>query len=348
MNGAARTGLGVLLWVVAVGMVLFLLRTVPLAEVWVVLRRLDGTALLILAAVNGLVLVTLNGRWWLILLGLGYRLPFLRLLGHRLAAFGVSYFTPGPHFGGEPVQVLLVERDHGVPRATAVAAVTLDKTVEMLVNFAFLVGGITAVLHSQLFGDAVGGEALLFALVLLALPGLLLLAIWQEWYPLSRTIVWIRRWPLWGRHSAWLQRLHHGIRASEKEAAQFCHRAPHALWAAFVISVLGWGTMIGEYWLMLRFLGMTLTPLQAITLLTAARIAILLPLPGGLGSLEASQVFALGLMGGSAAAGISISVLIRARDVLLGLLGLWWGARHLPGRLRPLAHPSRANRVINE
>ena len=60
----------------------------------------------------------------------------------------------------------------------------------------------------------------------------------------------------------------------------------------------------------------------AIISLTAARIAFLTPLPGGLGALEASQVFAMGALGFNPALGISISLWIRSRDVLLALLGL--------------------------
>jgi hypothetical protein len=44
-----------------------------------------------------------------------------------------------------------------------------------------------------------------------------------------------------------------------------------------------------------------------------------------LGSLEASQVLAMGLIGVTPAAGIALSLVIRARDVLLGVSGLWLG-----------------------
>ena len=89
--------------------------------------------------------------------------------------------------------------------------------------------------------------------------------------------------------------------------------------------MVSWLTILGEYWLMLHVLGLNLTPVQAISILTAARLAILLPLPGGLGALEASQALTLGLLGINPAAGISLSLLIRIRDVALGGLGLWWG-----------------------
>jgi uncharacterized membrane protein YbhN (UPF0104 family) len=94
------------------------------------------------------------------------------------------------------------------------------------------------------------------------------------------------------------------------------------------ISVLSWIAIIGEYGLALRFLGQNVTLAQTISALVAARFAILLPMPGGLGTLEASQVLALGALGLNPAVGISLSLLIRIRDVTLGGLGLWYfGAR---------------------
>jgi hypothetical protein len=49
------------------------------------------------------------------------------------------------------------------------------------------------------------------------------------------------------------------------------------------------------------------------------------PIPAGLGLLEASQVMALQRFGFSAAIGLSASLLIRGRDLALGLTGLWLG-----------------------
>ena len=338
-------------WLLAVALVALVVRSVPLGEAWAALRGLTVWTVLVLVVMNGLVLVSLNGRWWVILWGLGYRLPFWRLLGHRLAAFGVSYFTPGPHFGGEPVQVLLVEREHGVPRTTAVAAVTLDKTLELLVNFTFLLGGVTAVLQSQLFGSMVGGEAMLFAVGMLALPVLLLVAIWRDWQPITRLVGWVAEWHWWEKRPLFQQKLHRwtaGIQNSESQASQLFQQSPGSLWAAFGISIVGWLLIIVEYWFMIRFLGINLSALQTIAMLTAARIAILLPLPGGLGTLEASQVLALSAMGLNTGVGLSISLLIRVRDVLLGLVGLWWGVRHLNlNFLRQKQHPSPTNGVMN-
>jgi uncharacterized protein (TIRG00374 family) len=303
------------------------LRTIPLQEVWTALTRLGLLQILALIAANVVVLLLFSGRWWLILRAQGYSIPYLTLVGYRLAAFGVSYFTPGPQFGGEPLQVHLVERRHHVPRSAAISTVTLDKSLELVSNFAFLSLGVVAILQWQVFPGMVGKQAMFFALVLLVLSAGFLLAIWAGQHPVSG--LWqlgasIRIKPN-HQSSSIPQRVYQTIKESEKQATDFCHNHPLTMGLALLLSVISWASIIGEYWLALHLLGLSLTPGQVVSALTAARIAFLLPMPGGLGALEASQVLALNALGLNPAVGISLSLLIRARDVALGGLGLWWG-----------------------
>ncbi len=315
-------------WLLALGLLWLVGRTIPLAGTWAALRRLRGWQIVALLAANGLVLLAMNGRWAIILRGQGYHVPWLTLLGYRLAAFGLSYFTPGPQFGGEPAQVYFLERDHGIPRPAAVAALAVDKAQELTVNFAFLAAGVLVVLQGGLFAGVVGMEAALFALGLLALPVFFLAALGIGRRPVSGLLLMAgKARPLQDRPA--YQKIIQTAQESEAQVAQLTRAAPLFLVGAFFVSLLGWLALIGEFWLMMTFLGLPLTAVQTITALTAARIAFLLPLPGGLGTLEASQVLVLGMMGFDPALGISASLLIRARDVLLGGLGLWWGGRQL-------------------
>ena len=112
------------------------------------------------------------------------------------------------------------------------------------------------------------------------------------------------------------------IIVSERMAGAFTRRHPLALLAALGFSLLSWTGMAAEYFLMAGFLQAQLTAEQTLAALTAALFAFLMPLPGGLGALEASQVYVMTAFGHSAAVGIGISLLMRARDILNGGLGL--------------------------
>ena len=317
-------------WILALGLIVWVLSAVPLADTWTALRQLQWSQIMLLIALIGVILILLNGRWWIILRGHGQQIPFRSLFGYRLATFGVSYFTPGPHFGGEPLQVYLVEKEQHTPRATAIAAMSLDKSLELLVNFTFLFAGVIVIIQQRTLGDSVGAEAILFAGLLFLLPVGYLLAVWTQHRPLSWLVEQGMRWPFWKRKPDWLdrmQRAHRAVSNSEQETAIFCRRAPWAVALALLVSITAWVLMIGEFWLMVSFLGLRLSLVQLVTALTAARIAILLLLPGSIGALEASQAFAFGAMGLNPAIGISASLLIRARDIVVGMAGLGWGSK---------------------
>ena len=79
-------------------------------------------------------------------------------------------------------------------------------------------------------------------------------------------------------------------------------------------------------WLALLFLGLDLSMEGMVS---AARLAILLPFPTELVALEISQVLAPTALGFSAAEGAANGLLIRARDLLFGRVGLILTARCL-------------------
>lgn len=308
-----------LLFLLAAGLLLWVAATVSVTDALAALRQLSPVELLLLLAVNALIFLSFTARWWIFLRALGHRVPYLRLVGYRLTAFGISYFTPGPHFGGEPYQVYAVARHQRVPTPDAIAAVTLDKLLEMLINFAVLVAGALLLLVSRGGLDPwLERQLILYALLLLALPVSLLIALWQGRQPLRGLLRKLGRG--WA-DSPWGQ----ALVQSERQAAWLCRTHPMAVAWATATTLLSWAAMAAEFWLVTQWLGLGLTPLQAATALVAARIAILLPMPAGLGALEASQALAMSSLGLDPAYGVAIALLIRGRDVLLGLSGLALG-----------------------
>jgi len=286
------------------------------------------------------VIALLTTRWWLILRAQGHLLPYGMLVGYRLAAFGVSYFTPGPQVGGEPLQIYLLRSRHAVAGHVAIAAVAIDRLLDLLANFTFLAGGFLLVLRGGLLAGSVSSEAVWAMSTLLALPASYLLALRGGLHPLA----WfIARLPDGILHRGWAARLQHGFTNAEIQAAHFCRTRPLDLVFAMAISVLVWVAMAGEFFLALHFLGARLSISQVVAVLAMARLAFLSPSPGGLGAMEASLIWALPAVGTSSALAVSLGLLIRARDVILGGIGLWWGGlKSSQAMLQPL--PSRTGK----
>jgi uncharacterized membrane protein YbhN (UPF0104 family) len=119
------------------------------------------------------------------------------------------------------------------------------------------------------------------------------------------------------------------IAASERLAGTFCRRHLLSLLLAIATSLFAAVGMVSEFALIATFLDIRLPFWQTIAAWTAGWLSLLAPLPGGLGALEASQVFALGLFGVSAASAIGITLMMRGRDLLIGGLGLFLAGKSI-------------------
>lgn len=323
-SNARKILLNALLYTALIGLLWWALRNVPLADIWQALKGLRLWQIGLLLALDAVVILLMTARWWLIVRAEKRDAPFLRLVGYRLSAFGLSYFTPGPQVGGEPWQVIALQKNHGLTYARATAAVLMDKLVEFLVNFLLLAAGAWAVLRVGLISH--NGSSPLVSLtalgVVLSWPLVHIVLMYHRILPVSAVL---RAQPFFSKGSKTMRLLF----ASERLAANFCQRHLPALLGAVGVSLLAVLGIAAEYALMASFLGMRLTAMQILAALTALQLAFLMPLPGGLGALEASQVFALGFFGQPASAAIGLTLLQRARDLLNGGLGLLLAGRGL-------------------
>jgi uncharacterized protein (TIRG00374 family) len=268
--------------------------------------------------INAGVILAMTARWWIILRADNPGIPFLPLIRYRLAVFGLSYFTPGPQVGGEPLQIYYLKRNHGLTFARATSAVIMDKLLEFLANFILIGLGITAAVRVGMIpGDGIQALGSLIPMTaILVWPVVHLVLLYRGQYPISSLL---RAASPWIGNPAWVRL----ITVSERMASSFTRRKLPALLTALFFSIAAWAGMAAEYFLMADYLNANLSFEQLLAALTAAMLAFLMPLPGGLGALEASQVYAWTALGYTPAIGISISLIMRARDILNGGVGLF-------------------------
>lgn len=300
----------------------FAIRNAPLDEIWNTLRQLQLWQLATLLALNLFIYGLITFRWWIIVRAENRRIPYFPLLLVRVAVFGVSYFTFGPHVGGEPLQIFSLQRKYKLTFTHATASVIMDKLLELLANFFLLAVGLTAIMQAGILST--NGRS-----SWLSLSGLVLLCAWP---PLHIVFLYKRKYPVSAllRSIPFLKKDSKVVRfiaASERLAGTFCRRHLSSLIAAIGVSVFAAAGMVSEFALIVNFLDMRLPFWQTIAAWTAGWLSLLAPLPGGLGALEASQVFALGAFGISAASAIGVTLLMRARDLLIGGLGLLFASR---------------------
>lgn len=305
------------LWIalLVVGIFLFIwsFRSVPLDEILDVLASLNLWKISILLMVNVGILLVAPLRWWLILKAQNQDVPYLPLAAYRQAASAVSYFTPGQNFGGEPVQVLALQKHHQVTGSAALVSVTLDRAIELIGNLAVFIFGIAFVINTGMVtGFGLQGP-LLFALVFMFLLITYLFTLRSG----TRLIGGLLR-RFKGNFVA-------GLRSAEEQLGDLIRKQPTLFAAGLACSALVWVALYFEFWLALDFLGLRLDLSQLVVVVTAGRVALLAPTPGALGALEASQMLAVQALGFDPAFGLSLGLLIRARDVLFALVGLIFG-----------------------
>jgi uncharacterized protein (TIRG00374 family) len=318
------------------GLLFWAWRGVSPADVSAAIGRWGWLQWLLFVALNLFILGAMCWRWSLILRRMGYSVGFAALVRYRMGANTLSYITPGPQFGGEPLQVHCLVARHQVPPEAASASVAVDRLMELMGSLLFLSLGGSFVLPLLMADTTVilPVTAVMTGVVLVI--GVLLYTIATGHAPLSwlsgRAVQWIG----WQNGAASLVTF---LQACERQVAGILTDRLLG-WYAFG-GLLQWLGFLAEIWMIYTFMGAPMNAAALLTVAVAARLAFLLPLPGGLGGLEASQMLALTSLGGDAAVAAAACGIMRARDLVLisigaGLAVRWMRAPYGGNSYRPL------------
>jgi len=255
------------------------LRGMPWGEAWGRLTGIGPGGLLILLGLNMAMLPLMTVRWWQLLQALGAPVGLCTVCAYRFAGNAVSYLTPGPHFGGEPLLVYLLHRRQGIPLPPAATSVALDRILELwasivVLSFSLIMLTVTG------SGPFAGRWALPLAVTLAAAVAALVAALCMGKRPLSRFFPWFMR--LCGMaHCAptgFAGRLLEALMQGETltESLLRRHRRPFLL--ANLYSLGHWLGVFVEFWLLAALLGHSLSFLQLKKDVIPERIAFLAPL----------------------------------------------------------------------
>jgi len=324
--------LHVLLWLPAPLLLSWTLRGVPLRETAIILARLTPGRLAILAAVNLAFAAALTLRWISVLHGLGEPITMRSLpplTAARLAGFAVSYLTPGPQFGGEPVQLAMARSRTGLSYSRGTASLVIEKGFDLAGNLAFIGFGALTLRSLPLAAGGSGRERTLFSaagILLGILPLIYLGLVFAGVRPLSSLAARTVRSP---HAKPRIVRLASFIQEAETDVGRYGQKPVRAAAQLFLSFLAIQGLGILELWLTLKFLGSPIGLNNTILLLAGSKLALYTPLPGGLGALEAVQRTLIVLVGYEPSTALALSAWIRLRDLLFVLVGLAAAAKAL-------------------
>lgn len=309
----------VLLWLAALSLVGWILSQLPLIAIAQSINRLSAGQWLAWAGFNLAIILLATQRWRVLADMLKLPVSFYQLLMFRQAGQAVSFITPGPQFGGEPLQIFWLWKQCRLPIHSAVLALGLDRFYELWVNFGMLILAVLLLLAST------AGDVDNWWGVLLSLAGILLILSVLGWFMLrqpDRIFAWFKRLARQWQHHPRLRHLNtHWQRLGGDLKKAVTERKP-VLVKAFMLSLCGWVGLIAELWLMLSFFELDLAFSAFLVILVSMRLSFLLPLPGGVGSLEAALFWAFQYLALPAEAAMGLIALMRLRDALVLVAGL--------------------------
>ncbi len=260
---------------------------------------------------SALVFVPLGVAWWAVAPGEPAR-RCGNFVWARLLREAASDILPFSQVGGLLVGIRAL-RHAGIGEAMAVGSLVIDLTAEMAAQLVYTLFGVAMLATAAPAMDHTG---VLPAAVIALVAGLALLlvfvAVQQRGIDVAGRVL-----------SRWLENI--SSRATAVRAAIGDARGrPGRLAASFLLHAFAWLFSGVGSWIALTFLGANLSIWQVLTLeslVGAVRSAAFMT-PGGLGFQEGAYVLAAPLFGLDAESALALSLLKRARDLVIGVPAL--------------------------
>lgn len=311
-----------LLWILAFILAGWILSQLPLATLLPTLRSLSAAQWGLWFGINATVILVLTLRWKAFTDLLGLQLGFWQVLLIRQGGQAISFITPGPQFGGEPLQLYWMHQlsPATVPLRLSLLALVLDRFYELWINFSVLLVGVL-ILSVTFTQQGIGLHNIVLLLVLLvALLSLLGWLLLQQPAWLTQRIAKLARH--WQQHPR-LRQMDTHWQLAGTELKTLVSNSSGILLRAGVWSVLGWAGILIEVAVLLHFIQLSTSFSVYLLLMVVLRLALLLPLPGGIGTIEAAVLWAFQSVQLPASAALGFIALMRLRDAVILLAGLW-------------------------
>lgn len=282
------------------------------------LRAASPRGLCVYGLLSLAVLALQTARWRAMAAAVGAPAAAPRIAAARLAGDGVASLLPLARVGGDPLRAVLA-RQGAARLSSASAGVAIDRLLELIGNLLALAVYLTVFSAAALAATSAAGSLAIGGAIagLLALITALIVRLARGGRPLAPLYgARARRWA--GRWAHWLG----GLRQVEDHLLAFfaAHRATFA--AGLLLTVLIELVIVLQYRALLAAFGVHLELPALLMVLLGGGLARAVPTPGALGTLEATQVLAVGATTGHAELGFVVGVILRLHETLIMLAGM--------------------------
>lgn len=293
-----------------IGVILFgvVIGNVGWQGIWDTIILLSGPKGVLIFVLSLAIWFVSSIRFKRILDGMGYALPVLVLWPIYLASFAISFLMPMLILGGELFRAYVLRDRFNIPFQKGAASVLIERLLEMTVLFVIILFG------SVFFFLSVGlpsKELTYIALGIVVIVAALLVLFYIRSFR-NKSIV---RFFSKGTGNG-------NILELEREVFHFFTFRNPRFWEGLMWSVIKNLFALARAWLLVIFLGKTLSLLPILSILSFFYISMLIPIPAALGIHDAFQAFAFGALGAGASTGAAFALILRASDLLLAIIGI--------------------------
>lgn len=292
-----------LVGIVGLGFFVFLIVKIGPRQVWEAVRHLTVPQMLALVGLRLVYWSVRSANWAIVLRACGERIPFLEILGARVAGNAVGFLTPVGNLGAEMTRVFMLD---GIDRKKILATVVIDKTIEFLVGTATVALSLVALVTS--FALPHGQKVTLFSLTAAVFLALLYLMSKQKQGLFTWVLDRLSRIKL---KIPALEKRREKIREIDAAISDFYAVSPATfflLFGCYFVMTVVWAF---ELFVTFRFVGNARPSLlQCFIIVTLGAFTTFVPIPGSLGVYELTYVSVLALLRVEMAAGLAV-VLVR-------------------------------------
>ena len=275
-----------------------------------------GWGLGLVIALAGVSHVLRTWAWRLTLLEARHRTSFGRMLALRLVSEAAGQVGVFGQLCGDAWRVAGLAAD--VPLAARIGSVALDRILFTLSSTLVTLAGVTSVAFLLPLPGKLTLYADIFAIVLVALVLLAVIAVRKRWAVVSRPAGALGRL---GKIGHWLENRRETIRSVEETLLDFFHHSPAAFWQSLVLQMAGQALVVLEVCLILRLMGFRAGVTSALAIEGFTKLLNIVGMinPGNAGTYEGGNMLLARLVGVGGTAGLTLGLIRRVR-------ALFWAA----------------------
>ncbi len=263
-------------------------------------------------------------RWKIILSCQGEKKKFSELMGVWTTGYTIDYITPVSLFGGEALRVYLTGKILNVSWEKSFSSVIIDKILDGTFHILFIVAGVAVFLR---FGDF--PTIWIFWVVILSILVLVVGLTIFYLRAIGKKSILLLVLGLFGLKKTEVKSTKNGefIFNTEGNVLRFFSPSQSFFWKGVGLSFLRHSLFYIRALFLVIFLAKVFDPVKSLAVQGLSYLALLLPLPAGLGGLEAISSFGFEVLEFGFETGTVFGMTWRAGDLVICILGLIFGIK---------------------